>query len=88
MKKQLSETSFKLEKTTETVMKLQDRLENTSSSHSTNSKKLEEVQRDYDNLRQLHDEREKLYTSLKEESAARPRRWRTPRRNWSRRRAS
>ena len=50
-------------------MKLQDRLENTSSSHSTNSKKLEEVQRDYDNLRQLHDEREKLYTSLKEESA-------------------
>ena len=68
LKKQLSDTSFRLEKTTETVMKLQDQLENTSSSHSTNSKKLEEIQRDYENLKQLHAERERLYASMKEET--------------------
>lgn len=67
-KKQLSDVSFRLEKTTETVKRLQDELASATSSQSSNGKRLDELQRQYDNLKQLHEEREKLYSSLKQES--------------------
>ena len=66
-KSQLADTSFRLEKTTETVMRLQQELQSATSSQSTNSKRLEELEKEHANLLQLHDEREKLYAAQKNE---------------------
>ena len=70
VKKQLTDTSFRLEKTTETVMRLQQDLQSSSTVQNTNSKKLDDLERKYENLKQLHEEREKLYETQKAEAAS------------------
>lgn len=70
VKKQLTDTSFRLEKTTETVMRLQQDLQSSSTVQNTNSKKLDDLERKYENLKQLHEEREKLYETQKAETAS------------------
>ena len=70
VKKQLTDTSFLLEKTTETVMRLQQDLQSSSTVQNTNSKKLDDLERKYENLKQLHEEREKLYETQKAEAAS------------------
>ena len=70
VKKQLADTSFRLEKTTETVMRLQQDLQSSSTVQNTNSKKLDDLERKYENLKQLHEEREKLYETQKAEAAS------------------